>query len=66
MGNNKKYFFKYINGKKQFRNNIAPFQNEGNHLTNRDKDKAKVFNAFLASVFKWMMDLSAVSWRTML
>lgn len=37
-------FFKYINGKKQFRNDITLFQDEDGHLTNRDK--AKVFNAF--------------------
>ncbi|KAF4793609.1 hypothetical protein TURU_109620 [Turdus rufiventris] len=44
-------FFKYINGKRQCRNYINELQDEGGHLTNRNIDKAEVFNAFFASVF---------------
>lgn len=43
----KNKFFKYINGKKQIRNNTGPFQDEDGLLTNRDMDMAEVFNASL-------------------
>lgn len=64
---NKKSFFKYINGKRQIRNNTGPFQDEDGHLTNRDKDTAEVFNGPLPLSSAQMMDqagLSALSWRT--
>ncbi|NXL24651.1 RTXE polymerase, partial [Setophaga kirtlandii] len=48
---NKKKNFKYNNGKRQCKNNIDPLQDVDGHLTNRDMDKAEVFNVFLASVF---------------
>lgn len=51
VGHNKKSVLKYINGKKHCRNNIVPFQDVDGHLTNRDRDRAQVFNAFFASVF---------------
>lgn len=51
MDNKKEVFFKYINGKRQMRNNTGPLQDEDGHLTNRDRDKAEVFNTFFASVF---------------
>lgn len=43
----KKSFLKYINGKKQIRNNTGPFQDEDALLTNRDMDMAEVFNVSL-------------------
>ena len=48
---NKKGFFKYVNSKRQARNNIGPLLDEHGHLTNRDIDKAEMFNAFFALVF---------------
>ncbi|TRZ14703.1 hypothetical protein HGM15179_012407 [Zosterops borbonicus] len=51
MGETIKSFFKYINGKRQHRSNISLLQDEDGHLTNRDMDKAEVFNAFFSSVF---------------
>ncbi|KAJ7428106.1 hypothetical protein WISP_01889 [Willisornis vidua] len=39
VGDNKKSFFKYINGNNQHRNIISPLQNEGDNLTNWDRDK---------------------------
>ncbi|KAJ7395802.1 hypothetical protein BTVI_151811 [Pitangus sulphuratus] len=50
LGDNKK-FFKYINGNRQCRKIIGPFQDEDGHLMNRNRDKSEVFNAFFASVF---------------
>lgn len=41
--------FKYL-GKKQCKNYIGPFQNEGGHLTNREFDKTGIFNVFLTSL----------------
>ncbi|KAJ7402620.1 hypothetical protein BTVI_84787 [Pitangus sulphuratus] len=38
-------------GKRQCRNNISSPKDEDGHLTNRDRDKVAVFNAFLASGF---------------
>lgn len=43
---NKKVFFKYIDGNKQCKNNIIPLQNEDGHLENRNRDKAEMCNAF--------------------
>lgn len=51
MWETKKRFLKYINGKRQCRNNNSFLQDEDGHITNRDMDKAEVFNAFFASVF---------------
>lgn len=50
-GYNGKRFLKYLNSKRQPRNNTGPFFDEYGHLTNRDIDKAEMFNAFFASVF---------------
>ncbi|KAJ7405743.1 hypothetical protein WISP_138422 [Willisornis vidua] len=51
VGVNENSFFKYINGSRQHRNIIGPLQEEDGHLTNSDRDKAEVFNAFFACVF---------------
>lgn len=66
MRETKKSFFKYINGKKQIRNNTGPFQDEDGLLTNRDMDMAECL-MFLCLSSAQMMDqggLSALSWRT--
>lgn len=36
---------------RKHKNNTGPLQDEDGHLTNRDKDKVELFNAFLAAVF---------------
>ena len=48
---NKKGFLKYVNSKRQARNNIGPLLDKHGHLTNRDIDKAETFNDFFTSVF---------------
>ncbi|KAJ7414510.1 hypothetical protein WISP_84040 [Willisornis vidua] len=40
-----------MNGKRQYRNIIIRLEDEDVHLTNRDRDKAEVFDAFFASIF---------------
>lgn len=50
VGDNKKVF-KYVNVKRRTRANIGPILDEDGHLTNRDTDKAEMFNPFFASVF---------------
>lgn len=47
----KKRFFKFINGKRQCKNNIGPFQDGDGHLTNRDTDWAEGFNTSFVSIF---------------
>ncbi|GAB0204012.1 mitochondrial enolase superfamily member 1 [Grus japonensis] len=51
VGDNKKGFFKYVNNKRRTRDNIGSLLDENGHLTNRDIDKAEMFNAFFTSVF---------------
>lgn len=46
-----KSFFKYINGNRQCKNIISPFQDEDGYLTNWGRGKAEVFNTFFMSVF---------------
>ncbi|KAK4810807.1 LOW QUALITY PROTEIN: hypothetical protein QYF61_008779 [Mycteria americana] len=48
---NKKGFLKYVNSKRRTKENIGLLLDEVGHLTNRDEDKAEIFNAFFASVF---------------
>ncbi|KAJ7412548.1 hypothetical protein BTVI_46018 [Pitangus sulphuratus] len=60
-------FTSSLGGMGKYRNIIGLLQDEDDHLTDRDRHKAEVFNAFFASVFN--MDdgpggLSALSWRT--
>ncbi|KAJ7409910.1 hypothetical protein WISP_111553 [Willisornis vidua] len=51
VGDNKKSFFKCINGNRQYRNIIGLLQDEDGHLINTDRDKAEGFYACFASVF---------------
>lgn len=51
MKDNKKGFLKYANSKRKIRDNTGPLLDDVGHLTNRDIDKAEMFNAFFASVF---------------
>lgn len=46
-----KTLFKYINGKRQHSNIIDLLQDADDHLPNRDRGKAEVFNMFFASIF---------------
>lgn len=68
-GQKNRIFFKYINGKRQCKNIISPFQDGDGHLTNRERDMAEVFSTSFVSVCKtWVTDQegpSALSWRTM-
>lgn len=50
-GDNKKSFFKYVNGNRQCKNDIGPLQDEDGHLANRHMDKTGVFSAFFGSLF---------------
>ncbi|KAF4796691.1 hypothetical protein TURU_082106 [Turdus rufiventris] len=45
-----KSFFNYNNSNRQCKNNIGLLHDEDGHLTNRDMDKAEVFNTFFAYV----------------
>ena len=51
LKDNKKGFFKYLNSKRQARKCVGPLLDEHGHLTNRDIDKAEMFNTFFTSVF---------------
>lgn len=68
-GTKNRIFFKHINGKRQCKNIISPFQDGDGHLTNRERDMAEVFSTSFVSVCKmWVTDQegpSALSWRTM-
>lgn len=65
VGDNKKRFLKYINGKRRCRNIISVLQDKDGHVTDRDMDKAEVFNAFFASVFNTDPGgCQLLSWRT--
>lgn len=44
-------FLKYINGKGLWKNNINPLEDKDGLLTNRDMDKAGVFNIFFSFVY---------------
>jgi len=48
---NKKFFYKYINNKKRAKENLHPLLDERENISNKDEEKAEVFNAFFASVF---------------
>ncbi|PKU42647.1 rna-directed dna polymerase from mobile element jockey-like [Limosa lapponica baueri] len=48
---NKKGFFKYISSKRKTRKNVGPLQNEMAIQVMEDAEKAKLLNAFFASVF---------------
>jgi len=48
---NNKYFYKYINSKRRARENLHPLLDAEGNLVTKDRDKAEVLNASLASVF---------------
>ncbi|RMC20710.1 hypothetical protein DUI87_01562 [Hirundo rustica rustica] len=48
---NKKCFYKYINGKRKGKANLSSLLDEGVNLVTADEEKAEVLNAFFASVF---------------
>jgi len=48
---NKKGFLKYVNSKMGIRYSIGPLFDEVGHLTDRNIDKAEIFNIFFASIF---------------
>lgn len=59
-------FFKYINGKRQCKNIISPFQDGDGHLTDRERDKAEVFStSFVCLQCGSQNKRVPVSWRTM-
>lgn len=51
VSDNKKSFFKYVNSKKRYRENIGLVLIEDGHLTDRNRKAAESVKAFFASVF---------------
>lgn len=52
-----KGFYKYISHKRKTRENASPLQKKTGDLVTWDNEKAKVLNAFFASVFTSMTSL---------
>ena len=48
---NKKCFYKYVNSKKNPKENIFPLMDREGNVATSDEEKAEVLNAFFASVF---------------
>jgi len=46
LSDKKTYFFKFVNSKRISKENIGQILTEDGHLTDRDEEKAEVFNAF--------------------
>jgi len=48
---NKKSFYKYINGKRRTKENFHPLLDAAGNVTTEDKEKAAVLNAYFTSAF---------------
>jgi len=48
---NKKWFYKYINNKKQAKESLHPLLDVRGNIVNKDEEKVEVLNACFASVF---------------
>lgn len=48
---NKKYLYKYINGKRRGKDNLHSLSDVGGNLVPKDEEKAEVLNTFFSSVF---------------
>ncbi|KAK4810025.1 LOW QUALITY PROTEIN: hypothetical protein QYF61_005088 [Mycteria americana] len=55
---NKKYFLKYISGKRRARENLQPLVDGGGNTVTKDEEKAEVLNAAFASVFNSRVNCS--------
>ena len=51
LEDNKKCFYKYIDGKRKAKENLHSLLDTRGNMTTVDKEKAEVLNAFFASVF---------------
>lgn len=51
LKDNKKCFYKFVNGKKRAKENLHPLLDMVGYMTTQDRENAEVFNAFFTSVF---------------
>lgn len=52
-----KVFFKYVNSKRIYEENIVLILDEDGHLTSSDEEKVEAFNAFFPQFLILMMEL---------